>query len=236
MRTEDTMEQMKVHHNGSILSPVLANIYMHYVLTLWFEKKVKVNFKGECYITVYADDFVCCFQYKGEAETFMNEILPNRLGKFGLQLAEDKTRLIKFGRFAEQDSKPNKPETFDFLGFTHYCSTSRDGRFRVKRKTSRKKFKSKIKEFNIWLKENKKLKLKELMPRINAKLRGHYQYFGITDNYTSLNKFLYEIDKMLFKHLNRRSQRNSYSYETYRKMKEAYPLISPKIYVNIYDI
>lgn len=209
---------------------------MHYVLTLWFEKKIKANFNGECYITVYADDFVCCFQYKGEAEIFMNEILPNRLGKFGLQLAEDKTRLIKFGRFAQQDSKPNKPETFDFLGFTHYCSTSKDGRFRVKRKTSRKKFKSKIKEFNIWLKENRKLKLKELMPKINAKLRGHYQYFGITDNYVSLNKFLYEVDKMLFKHLNRRSQRNSYSYETYRRMKETYPLIKPKIYVSIYDI
>lgn len=118
---------------------------MHYILTLWFEKKVKENFKGECYITVYADDFVCCFQYKGEAEKFKNEILPQRLGKFGLQLAEDKTRLIKFGRFAEEDSKPNKPETFDFLGFTHYCSTSKDGRFRVKRKTSRKKFKSKNK-------------------------------------------------------------------------------------------
>ena len=91
----------------------------------------------------------------------MNEILPNRIGKFGLQLAEDKTRLIKFGRFAQQDSKPNKPETFDFLGFTHYCSTSKDGKFRVKRKTARKKFKTKIKEFNIWLKENRMLKLKD---------------------------------------------------------------------------
>ena len=221
---------------GSILSPVLANIYMHYILTLWFEKKVKTNFKGECYITVYADDFVCCFQYKNEAEKFMNEILPKRLRKFGLQLAEDKTRLIKFGRFAEKDSKMSKPETFDFLGFTHYCSTSRDGRFRVKRKTSRKKFKSKIKEFNIWLKENKELKPKELMPKINAKLRGHYQYFGITDNYTAINRFLYEIDKLTFKHLNKRSQRKSYTYETYRKMKEVYPLIKPKIYVNVYDM
>lgn len=221
---------------GSILSPILANIYMHYVLTLWFEKKVKANFKGECYITVYADDFVCCFQYKGEAEKFMNEILPQRLGKFGLQLAKDKTRLIKFGRFAEQDSKPNKPETFDFLGFTHYCSTSTDGRFRVKRKTSRKKFKAKVKEFSIWLKENKKLKPKELIPKINTKLRGHFQYFGITDNYASINRFVYEVDKLLFKHLNRRSQRNSYSYETYRKMKETYPLVKPKIYVNVYDI
>ena len=167
---------------------------------------------------------------------FKNEILPQRLRKFGLELAEYKTRLIKFGRFAEQDIKSNKPKTFDFLGFTHYCSTSKDGRFRIKRKTSRKKFKSKVKEFNIWLKENKQLKPKELMPKINAKLRGHYQYFGITDNYAAINRFLYEIDKLIFKHLNRRSQRKSYSYETYRKMKESYPLIKPKIYVNVYDI
>ena len=221
---------------GSILSPVLANIYMHYILTLWFEKKVKKNFQGESYITVYADDFVCCFQYKNEAQKFKSEILPKRLKKFGLQLAEDKTRLIKFGRFAKQDSLPNKPDTFDFLGFTHYCSTSNDGKFRVKRKTSRKKFKSKIKEFNIWLKENKELKIKELMPKINAKLRGHYQYFGITDNYVMINKFLYEVDKLILKHLNRRSQRKSYTYETYRKMKETYPLAKPKIYVNVYDM
>ena len=209
---------------------------MHYILTLWFEKKVKKNFQGESYITVYADDFVCCFQYKNEAQKFKSEILPKRLKKFGLQLAEDKTRLIKFGRFAKQDSLPNKPDTFDFLGFTHYCSTSNDGKFRVKRKTSRKKFKSKIKEFNIWLKENKELKIKELMPKINAKLRGHYQYFGITDNYVMINKFLYEVDKLILKHLNRRSQRKSYTYETYRKMKETYPLAKPKIYVNVYDM
>ena len=230
------MERKKEHHNGSILSPILANIYMHYVLALWFEKKVKPNFKGECYITVYADDCVCCFQYKGEAEVFAKEALPNRLAKFGLQLAEDKTRLIKFGRFTEGNCKIGKPETFDFLGFTHYCSKSRDGRFRVKRKTARKKFKSKIKEFKIWLKENIRLKVKDLIFRINIKLRGHYQYFGITDNYESLNKFLYEIDKMLFKYLNRRSQRNSYTFETYRAMKKTYPLLTPKIYVNIYDI
>lgn len=221
---------------GSILSPVLANIYMHYVLTLWFEKKIRLNFKGESYITVYADDFVCCFQYKNEAEIFIKRLLPDRLRKFKLELAQDKTRLIKFGRFAQMDCKKGKPETFDFLGFTHYCSKSKEGKFRVKRKTSRKKLKSKIKELRIWLKENNKLKIKELIPKINVKLRGHYQYFGITDNYESIKRYLYEIDKILFKHLNKRSQRKSYTYETFREMKKTYPLIQPKIYVNIYDI
>lgn len=220
---------------GSILSPVLANIYMHYVLVLWFEKIVKRNFKGECYLITYADDFVCCFQYKDEAEMFMNKALPSRLSKFNLQLAEDKTRLIKFGRFAEKDCK-GKPETFDFLGFTHYCSKSRKGKFRVKRKTSRKKLNSKIKEFKIWINQHRNTKIKELIPMINEKLRGHYQYFGITDNTKSINRYLYEVDKTLFKYLNRRSQRRSYNYEEYREMKKKYPLLPAKIQVNIFDI
>ena len=220
---------------GSILSPVLANIYMHYVLVIWFEKIVKRHFKGECYLITYADDFVCCFQYKDEAEMFMNKALPTRLSKFNLQLAEDKTRLIKFGRFAEKDCK-GKTETFDFLGFTHYCSKSRNGKFRVKRKTSRKKLNSKIKEFKIWIKQHRNTKLKELIPMINEKLRGHYQYFGITDNAKSINRYLYEVDKTLFKYLNKRSQRRSYNYEEYREMKKKYPLLPAKIQVNIFDI
>lgn len=220
---------------GSILSPVLANIYMHYVLVLWFEKIVKKKFKGESYLITYADDFVCCFQYKGEAEMFINKALPTRLSKFNLQLAEDKTRLIKFGRFAEKDCE-GKPETFDFLGFTHYCSKSQNGKFRVKRKTARKKLNSKIKEFKIWIKQHRNTKLKELMPMINEKLRGHYQYFGITDNAKSINRYLYEVDKTLFKYLNKRSQRRSYNYEEYREMKKRYPLLPARIQVNIFDI
>lgn len=140
---------------GSILSPVLANIYMHYVLALWFEKKIKPNFKGESYIIIYADDFVCCFQYQNEAELFMNKLLPERLRKFKLEVATDKTRLIRFGRFAKENSKDGKVETFDFLGFTHYCGKGRNGNFRVKRKTSRKKFKTKVKEIKQWIKDNR---------------------------------------------------------------------------------
>lgn len=160
---------------GSILSPILANIYMHYVLALWFEKKVRTNFKGESYITIYADDFVCCFQYRHEAEYFYKELLSNRLGKFNLELAEDKTRLIPFGRFTEQGI--TKPDTFDFLGFTHYCSKSNNGKFRVKRKTSKKKYNSKIKEYKMWIKRNRNMKLKCIIYKTNEKLRGHYQYF-----------------------------------------------------------
>ena len=177
MKGHNILRQQKVRLNGSILSPVLANIYMYYVLTLWFEKKIQKNFYGESYITNYADDIVCCFQYKAEAEKFINELLPNRLRKFGLELAEDKTRLITFGRFAQENTSKGKPETFDFLGFTHYCSKSRNGKFRVKRKTSRKKKNIKIKEYKNWIKRNRTLKTKDIIAKTNEKLRGHYQYF-----------------------------------------------------------
>lgn len=220
---------------GSILSPILANIYMYYVLVLWFEKKIQKNFRGESYIIVYADDFVCCFQYQDEAELFMNKLLPERLKKFNLEVAKDKTRLISFGRFAKERSKNGKVETFDFLGFTHYCSQNRNGKFKVKRKTSRKKFKAKVKEFKIWIKKNRNIKVKDIISMTNLKLRGHYQYYGISDNYISLDKFRYCINKLLWKWLNRRSQKKSYTSDGFRQLLEKYPLLSPKIYFNIYD-
>lgn len=139
---------------GSGCSPILAYICtMHYVLVLWFYKVAKPQFKGYSDIVIYADDFVYCFRYKSEAEQFY-KMLKERFGKFGLKLEESKSRLIKFGRFAESSRKirgDGKPETFDFLGFTHYCSKSRKGNSRVKRKTSKKKFKAKLKLFTEWV-------------------------------------------------------------------------------------
>lgn len=220
---------------GSILSPVLANIYMYYVLALWFEKKIKPNFKGECYITIYADDFVCCFQYENEAELFMNKLLPERLRKFKLEIAEDKTRLIRFGRFAKENSKNGKVETFDFLGFTHYCGKGRNGNFRVKRKTSRKKFKAKVKEIRQWIKDNREIRATKMIELLNTKLKGYYQYYGITDNSYSLNRFKSCVNKLLWKWLNRRSQRRSYTTEEFAELLRQFPLLKPKIYVNIYD-
>ena len=221
---------------GSILSPVLANIYMHYVLALWFEKKIKPNFKGESYITIYADDYVCCFQYKQEAELFYKTLLPNRLKKFNLELAKDKTRMIKFGTFAQQNVKEGKPETFNFLGFTHYCSKSKKGLFRVKRKTEQKKKKAKIKEYKNWIKQNRNKPLKDIINKTNEKLRGHYQYYGVTDNFHALSDYYWSVRTLIYKWLNRRSQRKSYTYQQFEQMLEIYPLLRPKIYVNIYDI
>ena len=138
---------------GSVCSPVIANIYMHYVLVWWFKERIQPNLKGFSGLVVYADDFVCCFQYKAEAEQFYRR-LSKRMENFGLELEMSKSRLIEFGRYAEENRKcrgEGKPETFTFLGLTHYCSHSKSGNFRVKRKTSKKKFAKKCREVNLLL-------------------------------------------------------------------------------------
>jgi RNA-directed DNA polymerase len=231
-KTEEGSEQ------GSVCSPILANIYMHYVLVLWFYKVVKPGFKGYCEIVVYADDFVCCFQYKKEAEQFY-AMIKERFGKFGLKLEESKSRLIEFGRFAEANRKRSgegKPETFDFLGFTHYCSKSRKGYFRLKRKTSKKKFRAKLKLFTEWVKQNRNLKKKELIEKLNVKLAGYYRYYGITDNFMAMDRFWRKIVRTVFIWLNRRSQRKSYTWKRFYDMLKYYPIMRPRIYVNIYEI
>lgn len=136
---------------GGNISPILANIYLHYVLDLWFTRIVKKWCRGEAYLIRYCDDFVCCFEYEEEAKAFY-EALKGRLGKFNLEIAEDKTRIIAFGRNATKKSDKRKPDTFDFLGFTHYCGKSKQGYFRVKRKTSRKKYQASILRCKEWIK------------------------------------------------------------------------------------
>lgn len=221
---------------GSVCSPVIANLYMHYVLLWWFNEKVKPQLKGYAGIVVYADDFVVCFQYREEAEWFYKR-LKHRMEYFGLELEESKSRLIEFGRFAERDRRnrgDSKPETFDFLGFTHYCSKSRNRKFRVKRKTSRKKFTKKCKEVHRWIASMRNKPLKEIIKRVNRMLVGYYHYYGITDNSKSLADFKYNVEMSLYKWLNRRSQKRSYNWEQFSMMLKEYPLAAPKIYVSIY--
>lgn len=126
-------------------------------------------------------------------------------------------------------------ETFDFLGFTHYCGKGRNGNFRVKRKTSRKKFKAKVKEIKQWIKDNREIRATKMIELLNIKLKGYYQYYGITDNSYSLNRFKNCVNKLLWKWLNRRSQRRSYTTEEFAELLRQFPLLQPKIYVNIYD-
>lgn len=220
---------------GSVCSPVIANIYMHYVLVWWYREKMKPLMKGYSGLVVYADDFVLYFQYKEDAELFY-EHLKTRMKHFGMTLEEEKTRLVEFGRYAEERcaKKGTKPGTFTFLGFTHYCSHGRSGQFRVKRKTSKKKLAKKCKEVHRLIRDMRTLPLKVIMKKLNQILVGYYHYYGITDNSQSLSNFRFRMMRSLYKWLNRRSQKKSYNWAEFNQMLKAYPLAKPKIYVSVY--
>jgi len=223
---------------GGVISPLLANIYLHYALDLWFEKVIRPKCTGFARLIRYCDDFVVCFQYELDAVKFRRE-LGSRLGKFGLEVEPTKTRVVKFGRFAVQNAKAKgeRPETFDFLGLTHYCGTRRDGKgFRMKRKTARKKFTAKVKAFKDWLKKARTMKTAQLWETAKAKLRGHYAYYGVTDNLPGIKRFGAEVEKLLMKWLNRRGKRNCLTWEKFREMLERFPLPEPRIKVKMFPI
>lgn len=223
---------------GNGASPVLANIYLHYVLDIWFEVRVKRRCKGEAHLVRYCDDFVACFQFKNEAEMFYRSLI-QRFRKFGLELAMEKTKILEFGRFAKANRKARgmgNPETFDFLGFTFYCSeNARKTFYRCKVKTSRKKFRSKIKAMKEWIKRNRTIPVEMMVVKINQKLRGHYQYYGVTDNTKAVKSFQTQTKWLLFKWLNRRSQRRSYDLEGFfNGLLKAFPLIEPYIGASLF--
>ena len=169
---------------GSILSPLLSNIYLHYVLDLWFSRRVRRQCQGEAYYFRFADDFLACFQYKSEAEQFRHR-LGDRLEGFGLKLAEEKTHCIEFGRFARQSAyrRGEKPKEFTFLGFTHYCGKTKNGYFKVKRRTSRKKLGQSLRTFTEWaIKKHNVLRKGQMLRQARAKVVGHLSYYAITDN------------------------------------------------------
>lgn len=223
---------------GGSISPILANICLHYALDLWFQKALRKVCTGPARLIRYADDFVACFATQADAERFRRE-LDVRLAKFGLEVEPTKTKVLAFGPGAAARAKregKGKPETFDFLGFTHYCGRTRDGkRFRMKRVTARKKFRAKLAAFKQWLKENRaRTTTRELWRRASAMLRGHYGYYGVTDNSPGIGRFYEEAKKLLFKWLNRRSQRKSMTWEKFNLMDERFPLPRPRIRVNLF--
>ena len=221
---------------GAIISPILANIYLHYVLDLWFCNIVQKHCRGEAYLVRYADDFICCFQYQQDALRFY-QALEKRLAKFKLELAREKTKLIAFGRFAAQNRKSQglgKPETFSFLGFTHYCDQSRNGKFRVKRKTEAGKFQMKVTAFGKWIKRVRNLPISDIFRQVRVKLLGHYAYYGITDNLKMIRTFYDIVISLLFKWLNRRSHRRSFSRDKFKQYLKLNPLPLPRIYVCIF--
>ena len=235
---------------GSGCSPTLANVYMHYTLDTWFRWMTLprtpsgFRFRGQAQLIRYADDFVATFQYKSDAEKFYR-LLGERLGKYGLTLAEEKTRILAFGRFAQSNINERlargvkcrtKPETFDFLGFTFYCSTKHsNGRFTAKVKSIGKRMHRKVKEIRDWIKKNRCLPLKLIFSHLNKVLKGYFNYYAVTCNSDCVRRVRYEVCQDLFKWLNRRSQRKSYTWKTFNQMLDYFELADARIRVKIYD-
>jgi len=221
---------------GSILSPILANIFLHYVLDTWFETTVKSHVRGFCELVRFADDFVCVVRYVEEANR-IEQALHNRFNKYGLKLHPTKSRNISFGRFERENAKRQnrRASTFDFLGFTHYCDWSRKGNFKVGRKTSHKKYAAKCREMNTWLKAiRNQVKTKEWWKILIAKLRGHFQYYGVSENYDGIDRFYKFTIRTVRKWMNRRSQKRKMNWEKFTKYLEHYPLPKPKIVHSFY--
>ena len=218
---------------GSPISPILANVYLHYVLDLWFAyQKNHGAFSGEAHIIRYADDFVTLFQYKGDAEK-MYVALQERMEKFGLELAMDKTKIIPFGRFARQNSKDGRTETFDFLGFTFYNGTTRSGKYRVHIQTSKKKLKAKRKAAKAWLRENRHAPTDTVFKSLNRKLQGHVNYYGISGNSKMLANFFMYVKEAYIRILRGRGQKRPIKWSDFQRMWDYY-ITPPRIMVNIW--
>ena len=211
-------------------------MYLHYVLDLWFERDVKPRLQGEAYLVRYADDFICAFQYHNDAVRFQ-EALVKRLGRFGLRLAEEKSKLLRFGRFAERDCREmneGKPGVFDFLGFTHYCGHSRAGKFKLKRKTSKKKYRQKLQGMKDWLRANLTTPIADVWQTLHRKLQGHYQYYGVSDNWEYLLSYRDAVAALVSHWIGRRSQRSMNRTQFYGEYLPRYPLAQPRRLTNLF--
>ena len=226
------MEDMKYHETdkgtpqGGLISPILANVYLHYVLDLYFEKYVKPKLKGEAYLVRYADDFLIMFQYENEAKQ-VYELLIKRLATFGLEMEQEKTRILPFGRY-----KGTK-ETFDFLGFMHYNGITRTGKYTVGHKMSKKKRKLKQQAITKWIKEHRAYKFIETIELLNKKLIGTYAYYGINGMLEELYKIYYHTIYALRSSIFRRSQRKI-SRNIFNRILKRVPIAKPKIYKDIW--
>ena len=217
------LESDKGTIQGGLISPILANVYLHYVLDLWFEH-INREFYGEMYLVRYADDFVCMFQYENEAQRFY-KLLKERLSKFNLEIAEDKSRILPFGRY-----KGTK-ESFDFLGFTHINGKSHWGKYCVLHRTSKKKLKQKREAAKIWLKERMHESIKKTIERLNRKLIGHYHYYGIFGNYIGLVKFYKYIIRQLYFTKSRRDQSHWLTWKKFNEIVRIHKIVYPRIYL-----
>jgi len=221
---------------GGVISPILANIYLHYVLDMWYKVQIKSIIKSYTEIIRYCDDVVGLFESKNDAETFLNK-LEVRLAKFGLKLSKDKTRILKFGRQAWKEAKRKdcKVETFDFLGFTHICATSRNGYFYLQHQTSSHRLSAALNKTKVWLKKARGIiSLKEIMDLVKKKLIGHYNHYGVNGNHRKLVKYYKGTCKLVYKWINRRGKK-SLSFASFKQYLMWNPLPVPTIRVQIWE-
>ena len=208
---------------GGNASPILANIYLHYVLDEWFEETVRTYCTGHAYLCRYADDFVCAFQHDKDAQRFYMALI-QRLARFGLEVAEDKTRIIEFSH-----CKALAKTKFDFLGFEFRWIVGRSRKPILMRRTSRNKLRASLANLKAWFQKHSGLPKKILFDKLNRKLLGYYNYYGVTGNSQSLNSFVYQVIGLLFKWLNRRSQRKSYKWEGFMELVKCFGIVKPRI-------
>jgi RNA-directed DNA polymerase len=215
---------------GQIISPLLANVYLHVVLDEWFEKEVKPRLKGKAFEVRYADDAALFFQYREDAQKVL-EVLPKRFGKFGLTLHPQKTRLIEFGRsaYGRAQRKGSKLDTFDLLGFTHLATRSRRGKFTVHVKTMKKRLRRSLSAVSEWCQTHRHDDVELQWRSLNAKLRGHYEYYGRPTNLRSLRQFYRGVRRLWRKWLNRRTRGKTLTWDVYQDLLDRLPLLPPRI-------
>lgn len=218
---------------GSVLSPLLGNVYLHYALDLWFELEVKPRLRGKAILARYADDFVMGFEHQDDARRVM-DVLSKRLGRFGLTLHPDKTRLLPFRRPPASQQSGKGPATFDFLGFTLYMGRSRNGRWMLWCKTRSARLRRAIQSVADWCRRYRHLPVKVQHAALARRMRGHFNYFGVSGNFASLMLFAHEVKQYWLKWLRRRSNRHRLTSERFTALLERYPLPRPRITVRIW--
>jgi group II intron reverse transcriptase/maturase len=230
------MEEGQLRHEelgtpqGGVISPLLANIYLHEVLDCWFQKEVLPRLSGKAFLIRYCDDFVIAFSTKEDAMR-VREVLPKRFGRFGLTLHSDKTRLVPFNL-----SKGRRPGTFDFLGFTHYWGKSRKGTPVIKRKTARDRFTRSLRRIAQWCRRNRHIPVRDQWKTLTSKVKGHFNYYGVTGNADALERFLHEMKRIWRMWLDRRSQRTRMNWDRFTAMLKRYPLPKPLLIHSVYRL
>jgi hypothetical protein len=225
---------------GGVISPLLSNIFLHYVLDRWFEQDVKPRMRQRAFLTRYADDFVMGFRDHRDAQRVM-EVVPKRFGKYGLTVHPTKTKLVPFRPPSSTTKDGNRtpddrPGTFDLLGFTHYWGRSLRGYWVVKLKTAADRFSRAVRSIDSWCRDNRHISIREQQQKLNEKLRGHYAYYGVTGNSGALSRFLWEAERRWRKWLYRRNRNRSFNWTNFRRMLQRYPLARVRTVRSVYRL